>query len=351
MKQKRIGNDIRVAWSIYRDDDSAFSIEGLNVSLYLKSIFGRKKQEEFVVAGNTIQWTFYGKDQTNIGKYSLELVINEGDKGMITLDSPVFVKLIVCTCQSTEGEDESGIETETIELKSKLDVLSGEAVNIIIDEVLSETSINPVQNKVITAELNKKIDGETLEQRISREHIYFYYVVIENKVYYKGYNVNEMTELQPWLLNFVVGLPITPHLLILDNEQNVNISSNKFEITTNPLGLQWQYDDLQYTLVFNNGQVITTTAIPSGGNGDANVAAIDSVGEVEDPSFDVDEKLAELSADVSKKQDTITDLETIRSGAAKGATALQSVPATYATKTDVSNAIAAAITTTLNEEV
>lgn len=267
MKQKRIGNDIRVAWSIYRDDDSAFSIEGLNVSLYLKSIFGRKKQEEFVVAGNTIQWTFYGKDQTNIGKYSLELVINEGDKGMITLDSPVFVKLIACTCQSTEGEDESGIETETIELKSKLDVLSGEAVNIIIDEVLSETSINPVQNKVITAELNKKIDGETLEKRISREHIYFYYVVIENKVYYKGYNVNEMTELQPWLLNFVVGLPITPHLLILDNEQNVNISSNKFEINTNPLGLQWQYDDLQYTLVFNNGQVITTTAIPSGGNG------------------------------------------------------------------------------------
>lgn len=62
-------------------------------------------------------------------------------------------------------------------------------------------------------------------------------------------------------------------------------------------------------------------------------------------------KLAELSAEIGKKQNTITDLETIRSGAAKGATALQSVPATYATKTDVSNAIAAAITTTLNEEV
>ena len=66
---------------------------------------------------------------------------------------------------------------------------------------------------------------------------------------------------------------------------------------------------------------------------------------------ETDTKLTELSEEIGKKQDTITDLETIRSGAAKGATALQSVPATYATKTDVSNAIAAAITTTLNEEV
>lgn len=35
------------------------------------------------------------------------------------------------------------------------------------------------------------------------------------------------------------------------------------------------------------------------------------------------------------KQDTITDLATIRSGAGLGATALQSVPDTYATKTYV----------------
>ena len=38
-----------------------------------------------------------------------------------------------------------------------------------------------------------------------------------------------------------------------------------------------------------------------------------------------------LAADLASKQDTITDLGTIRSGAAKGATALQSVPSTYRT--------------------
>jgi len=39
--------------------------------------------------------------------------------------------------------------------------------------------------------------------------------------------------------------------------------------------------------------------------------------------------------DITTKQDVISDLETIRSGAAKGATALQSVPDTYALKTDI----------------
>ena len=42
--------------------------------------------------------------------------------------------------------------------------------------------------------------------------------------------------------------------------------------------------------------------------------------------------------ELATKQDVISDLETIRSGAAKGATALQSVPSTYAKKTDILSA-------------
>lgn len=57
------------------------------------------------------------------------------------------------------------------------------------------------------------------------------------------------------------------------------------------------------------------------------------------------------TSQLNNKQDVISDLATIRSNASKGATALQSVPSTYATKTDVDNAIASAITNTLNTEV
>lgn len=37
-------------------------------------------------------------------------------------------------------------------------IVSGEYQLIIVDDELSEESENPVQNKVITAELNKKLD-------------------------------------------------------------------------------------------------------------------------------------------------------------------------------------------------
>jgi hypothetical protein len=51
------------------------------------------------------------------------------------------------------------------------------------------------------------------------------------------------------------------------------------------------------------------------------------------------------------KQAAIDDLESIRSGAAKGATALQTIPSSYVTEEYVNTAIASAITTTLNTEV
>ena len=50
-------------------------------------------------------------------------------------------------------------------------------------------------------------------------------------------------------------------------------------------------------------------------------------------------------------QEYIADLDAIRSGAALGATAMQSIPSEYATETYVNNAILAAITTTLNTPV
>lgn len=51
------------------------------------------------------------------------------------------------------------------------------------------------------------------------------------------------------------------------------------------------------------------------------------------------------------KQNIIGDLASIRAGASKGATALQSVPSEYAKKTDVQDMITSAITDVLNTEV
>jgi hypothetical protein len=119
MKNIRIGNDINVIWTLVREEGN-YPLDGLDVSLYLKSMFGREALTDFSVSENKVFWTFYGKDQSKIGRYSLELVINEGDKGMVTTDICDFVNLVNCSCKS-DGFDDNNIVTETIELTSSIE--------------------------------------------------------------------------------------------------------------------------------------------------------------------------------------------------------------------------------------
>lgn len=71
------------------------------------------------------------------------------------------------------------------------------------------------------------------------------------------------------------------------------------------------------------------TGVPAsgGGSGDMTEAVYDANGAVKNAGGIA----AYVSGAISSKQDTISDLDTIRSGAALGATALQSVPNTYRT--------------------
>lgn len=68
----------------------------------------------------------------------------------------------------------------------------------------------------------------------------------------------------------------------------------------------------------------------------------------------VEEKLEQIAESVGNKQDSISDLATIRSNAAKGATALQSVPSEYVTETELANkgyATTSAMNTALDKKV
>ena len=202
MEDKRIHNDLNIAWGILHKG-VPYSLEGKDVNVYLHSPISRTEVNDFKIEGNKVKWTFFGKDQKVTGKYSLELVINENEEGMVTTDFCNFVNLVACSCK-VGGVPDSNVEIETIELTSTIEYIAGE-------------------------------------------------------------------------------------------------------------GGGASYDD---------------TAIWA---------------EVERLEKDKADK-----TELANKQDTITDLATIREGASKGATALQSVPSTYATKTDVAQAISTAITNELN---
>lgn len=116
MRKHRSGNDLAVVWSILSNGES-FLLEGREWKLYLKNLYGSKEITDFSVNGNKIYWTFWGKDQKSLGKYTLTLVGNEGAKGMITIDTCDFVCLVARSCE-VGGADSINVEVETIELES-----------------------------------------------------------------------------------------------------------------------------------------------------------------------------------------------------------------------------------------
>lgn len=98
----RIGNDIYVTWAIYTGSDKEsvpYLLEGKDISIYIKSTIKTYKIKEINVSGNEVSFYFYGKDQKLLGPYSVELVVNEGDKGMFTIDESDAFEIVKRSCE------------------------------------------------------------------------------------------------------------------------------------------------------------------------------------------------------------------------------------------------------------
>ena len=167
MKNIRIGNDIKIAWSLF-NEGVAFPLEGLNLHVYLKDKFGRREIDDILISGNKIEWTFYGREQRRTGVYSLELVINEGEDGMITTDACQFVNLVACTCKIS-GADDKGVRTETIQLTSTLEYGAGGG-NTDVKEELARLEREKADKSELT-ELSAEVSGlsEKIENLPSAE--------------------------------------------------------------------------------------------------------------------------------------------------------------------------------------
>ena len=116
--------------------------------------------------------------------------------------------------------------------------------------------------------------------------------------------------------------------------------------STNPVQNKVVYSELQK----KQGTISDLADIRSGAA--LGKTALQSVPSEYVTESELTQKGYATTSQVNDKQDKIDDLEAIRSGAAKGATALQQADITnLVTKNELNNAIASAITTTLNTEV
>ena len=156
MKNIRIGNDIHVAWSIFNDGEPVF-LEDKDIAINLYCIYNKVSVKEFSVSNNTITWTFYGKDQKYTGKYYLELMVNKGERGMVTVDKRKFINLIPHCCEY-EGFSESETAAEDVNIDTDITFVS-----LIVDDELSMTSPNAISNRAVSSVLMTPDTDEDVE--------------------------------------------------------------------------------------------------------------------------------------------------------------------------------------------
>lgn len=157
------------------------------------------------------------------------------------------------------------------------------------DETLSETSVNAVQNKVITQALNKKADKTELSK--------------------KQDVISDLNEIRTKVES---ALQSVPSEYITEDELNIKNFATKSDVAL--VNTSLSNTNAKFVDYYTKDQ--------------ANV------------KFQPKGNYLTEHQDISGKQDKIEDLEQIRSNAQKGATALQTVPSKYATKTYVSEEVA-----------
>lgn len=117
-----------------------------------------------VVAGKVLS----SNDYTNDEKTKLANIAEGANKTIVdtalseTSTNPVQNKVInTALSNKVSKEDGKGLSTNdyTTEEKTKLTGIAEGANRTIVDDKISTTSTNPIQNKIITAELNKKVNA------------------------------------------------------------------------------------------------------------------------------------------------------------------------------------------------
>lgn len=325
MKRKRIGNDINIAWAIMTEDGKPFDLSIGKVSLYLKNYVRKEEVKGFSIEGNVILWTFLGKNQKNLGNHSLELVINEDAEGMITTDACDFVCLVPCSCKEG-GEDDAGVKTETVNLTSVITLCGGGGSydDTGIKEAIAEldkTKQDTIEDLEAIREGAAK--GATALQSVPAEY------VTETELNNKGFaTISEVEKKQDIIIDLdtiragalkgASSLQSVPSEYVTDSEL-----SSKGYATTSQVAAKQDKLVSGSNIKTINGQSIV---------GSGNI-------EIEGGS-DIDPSIFATKDELNDKQDKISDLDSIRSGAALGATALQSVPADYVTSAILAQEIA-----------
>lgn len=159
----RIGNDIQIRWTILRNG-SPESLEGKELTLILYNQVRKYLVKDFTIEGNTILFTYYGKDQCDLGVYGVTLYENKCKENMFTVDFDEAFKLVSNSSEVTYTEPDYG-DLQVIVLEGTSDIMVPDYSNVV---KISDVSDDPIENDhgkvastVATFKLNSLIEEES----------------------------------------------------------------------------------------------------------------------------------------------------------------------------------------------
>lgn len=174
MDKIRIGNDIHIVWSIFRDNQPEV-FEGKDVEVRL--IHTRTRDViplEWVISDGVVSATFYGKDQIDTGDYKLMLVENNGAPNMATIDECKAFTLVQYSCQEQKEEPSTSLQLHKVQLTSYFALSGGGNINVEgypnVDELEEVKELSGNENIIITdSEGNKKTTIGNLKEYVVKD--------------------------------------------------------------------------------------------------------------------------------------------------------------------------------------
>lgn len=174
MDKIRIGNDIHIEWSIFRDNQPEV-FEGKDVEVRL--IHTRTRDViplEWVISDGVVSATFYGKDQIDTGDYKLMLVENNGLPNMATIDECKAFTLVQCSCQEQKEKLSTSLQLHKVQLVSSFALSGGGNINVEgypnVDELEEVKELSGNENIIITdSEGNKKTTTGNLKEYVVKD--------------------------------------------------------------------------------------------------------------------------------------------------------------------------------------
>lgn len=332
MNKIPIGNTLQVRWRV-KHNGQAESLEGLDLSLVMTTPSGQKQAMAFAVSDtNLVTVNYEGKDQQHLGNYRLDLFENRGENNQRRIDStPAFV-LVAHTAEAHRESDPS-LEVYTVDLTGDIEIgYPSTAVLFTPQELTAEQKAQARANIGVEDEIFVAVYGVTTFAEVKAAHEAGTTIICKHGPFYEP--------LVAALLNtFTFCALLNKERLMSYLDANGWVDIDRETLAT-AAGLAGKADK---STTYTKSEVDTALAGKVNARGElVGGSKYEFFEEAEGVGVEIkengilkqgflvskegtfinDNKVA-TAADLAAKQDTISDLNDIRSGASAGATALQ----------------------------